>query len=694
MKQLDQSSGNVHVLPTTQALYNKYIADQQLTPENLTANHIRLVEVNSDLQKELGIPNSHCPAVMYPYYATDGAMLPLASARCRLLKPLADQKYWQLPGTGDLGPFLPQGSWDWSSVFANVAQPLMFIEGEVKSIVSGNYLPAIPIVAIGGVWNFKTLLNRTDIEWRNRPVIVCFDHDDGQEPGKYNPNVTLALSRFCEALIMQGAVVSVVHLGPLAEKQGITGKVGLDDYFRKGGKAEMLLDNLSPPPQGCELLAAMFDRYVVVNLPRPVVWDRNTTNVYTFGAFKELHANKWRMDSSGNGSTARKRKVYVAVEFLERHDRPEATKFTIDPTKPAGYLAEAQVINLWEPFKVWDSALVKQESKEAFDKLGATLCGEHWSSVRQWLACYVRHPEQRTSQAVLLATSLTGIGKSLLGEVIGHVVGEAHSTEASLDDIHGKFNADMERMTWVIVNEVNARFNFDGEKFKATITNKSFKVEHKGGAKYDVDNRRRFWLSSNLTVAMRLGAYNRRIWVCYPSVYESNKDEWKAWLKGVTDAYDHGNGEAFLASVRAYLDEVDLAGYDPMDDVVNGEAARELEANSRSATETAAATIMDMWAESGEAVLVYTAAQRQQHSEVILHLDNMCHQRQLTKVMKQIKEGGKVITYYLHGNFKPGEVQVDAAYNRKYVGDVPNKDWVLAWVRQGQWFASATEHLR
>ena len=219
---------NVAPIMTPLARFQAYKEAQSFTSEQINAHNIQCVCDSAVLR----VPAYVLPCVPFFYYNPDGTLGD--RFRVRLLNPTPGKgKYWQPANSGDPGPYLPQGQWDWTAVFADASVPLVIPEGEAKSIIAQDYLKplGIAVMAIGGVAMWRELLRREDIVWRGRKVIIAFDHDDGQEPGQYGPGVALQLSRFAEALAERGAVVSCTQLGIIARDQGMVGKVGLDDYF-------------------------------------------------------------------------------------------------------------------------------------------------------------------------------------------------------------------------------------------------------------------------------------------------------------------------------------------------------------------------------------------------------------------------------------------------------------------------------
>ncbi len=642
-------------------LYTQYLEKQGISQELAAINDIYLASPPDS--RKIGMHELLGPGVVFPYHAPDGKIDPIP--RVRLLIPRPGMKYWQKRGSGDRGPYLPQGRIKWVDVLADASQPIWITEGEVKAIIGGEYMAGLPVLALPGVSN-KTRLLSMDIVWEGRSVVISFDHDVGQTPGTYGAGVFLAIRKLAGALIERGAKVTVCSIGKAGAAQGFEGKLGLDDYFRAGGTVEELFKYLEEPPEGCEILAELISRYVIVTLPKPVVWDAITGHSYTFQNFRDITSNKWEEVDTKSGGRMRK---YKSKEFLEKKDSQRAIGFVMDPSRSYGL--HGDVINTWIPFKEWEGMETSERYKAAFRKLIHTMAGEFPIEIEKWIAHYVLRPWERTTQAVLIATNLQGIGKSLLGEIVGSIVGVDNYAEVEVDGLGEKFNSHLESRTWILINELNARFTAKEGWMKNLVTREHNQIEHKQGATYWVNNLRRYMMNSNEAAAMKLGAENRRVWVCRPSLNTVTADAWKAWLREeVIEPYAHGKGEVFLASCKEALEEVDLNGFDPMAEVINGEAARDLIEDSMSANESAANVILREWMESGNKYLVYFPSTEQQYKPVFTILKGLIRSMGMDRASKVVREDSKGTRYTMVGRFDDGEMVLDTKGTKTYYGNL------------------------
>lgn len=143
------------------------------------------------------------------------------------------------PKTGEERPkyLVPKGSLNRlyvppmfdKSIFEDAKRPLHITEGEKKTLKANQ--EGIDCIGISGLWNFtqkdKSLIPDFDtIDFRGRTVYINPDNDWRNINKNGTPkNLSIAVYRLADALILRGAIVFVVNL-PKSEQ-----KIGLDDYL-------------------------------------------------------------------------------------------------------------------------------------------------------------------------------------------------------------------------------------------------------------------------------------------------------------------------------------------------------------------------------------------------------------------------------------------------------------------------------
>lgn len=132
-----------------------------------------------------------------------------------------------------------------------------------------------------------------------------------------------------------------------------------------------------------------------------------------------------------------------------------------------------------------------------------------------YLAALVQYPGVKFQWAPLLQ-GMEGNGKSLIIRCISKAVGTRYTHLPNAGDIHNKFNAWIEGMLFIGVEEVYTQDRQEAlESLKPLITNDRVEVQGKGLDQRTGDNRANFILCSNHKDAIRKTATDRRYCVFY-----------------------------------------------------------------------------------------------------------------------------------------------------------------------------------
>jgi hypothetical protein len=125
------------------------------------------------------------------------------------------QRYAQPPHSGVCAYFPCTENWE--KISKDTGQGLIFTEGEFKAAAACDN--GFPTIGLGGVWNFMAqreglffLPELEKVDWRKRPVWICFDSDYAT-----NANVCAAMNRLAEELESRGALPLVLLLPDLVE---------------------------------------------------------------------------------------------------------------------------------------------------------------------------------------------------------------------------------------------------------------------------------------------------------------------------------------------------------------------------------------------------------------------------------------------------------------------------------------------
>lgn len=268
------------------------------------------------------------------------------------------------------------------------------------------------------------------------------------------------------------------------------------------------------------------------------------------------------------------------TKWLADPERKRVGKPVFDPTLPTGFVPYAAdsppdpynngQLNLWPGIPDYSTLAYAAGTREArrvrrsWGLFWRGLFGEHWLWVALWVAHMLHYPEQRTSQAVMLTTSVEGIGKSLAGEFIIALLravgdsadsgkGLGMSYDTSRLGLH--FNALMEAKIFIMVNELSAKFNNQEGQIRDMITADEYLVERKNHDAFSVINRRRFYFTTNSSSPIRMGKGQRRILIITPPrTYGDTRGRWGRWIG--TRIADLKKDPKALGTIRQWFDEL------------------------------------------------------------------------------------------------------------------------------------------
>ena len=525
--------------------YREQLASRQISEFEAHKLGLKLVS-EEEASSVLGYPVRH-PGILIPFSAAEGSYF-----RIRMLGGAT--RYRSAKNSGIAPPFMSAlAPWDWSDVKVDISKPVVITEGEFKSIAGCKV--GLPTLGLGGVDMYETLFT-TGWEWHGRAVMICYDHDLGQEPGHYKPGVANALGRLASRMRQFGANVKVLHLGlccPDPEK-----KWGLDDYlhhFDESDRSEAmqkLLGTLTDPPEWCEHLAAMLvDCAYVVGTNHTHIYNLKNGSRKSPTDFHDTHIEKKRWEEGPDGKMKVKQ---VSKIWIEHPSRVTVDNYTLDPRLPFG-VAEDK-INLWKGYPVWPSGEVgkRERIKQDWQKFMEGLFGEHWKWVGLWTAHMLNRPWERSTQAVMLVTMVQGIGKSLYGDIVRDLVGE-HGLEGKASSMFGNFNADMEAKTFIMINELDVKFSSREGQLNDLLTEEFVRMEQKGKDVIILPNLRRWYLTTNASSPCRLSKGQRRVLVINPPrVVGDTRGEWGTWVREEVAGWR--KDDESLGAIREWFDDL------------------------------------------------------------------------------------------------------------------------------------------
>jgi hypothetical protein len=157
--------------------------------------------------------------------------------------------------------------------------------------------------------------------------------------------------------------------------------------------------------------------------------------------------------------------------------------------------------------------------------------------VERWLATLVAHPGVRMKWGLLLASTMQGVGKTTLCEIMRKLVGERNTSSPTAQQlVNSQFNDYASGKRLIYVNEIYAEKSWAAyNNLKSIVTDPSVEINKKYLPTYTLPNWAHFILCSNSTLALPMEEHDRR-WFA-PEVTEETRppESWRdfyAWLEG------------------------------------------------------------------------------------------------------------------------------------------------------------------
>lgn len=211
----------------------------------------------------------------------------------------------------------------------------------------------------------------------------------------------------------------------------------------------------------------------------------------------------------------------------------------------------------------------------------------------QWLGHIVQHPEELPHTSYLMITEQTGIGRNLLGSVMVRVMRGYVAAGISLGPIlDNKFNGRLSQKLLAVVDETREGLSdkryLRGERLKSLITEEHRHIDTKYGLQTVEKNCCRWLMFSNHYDALPFQNNDRRV-IVIENPTQRKLPEYYAWL------YDLVNRPHFIASVRRYLEQVDLSDFNAGSHAPMNEAKIRALGSMMSETEKALIEFRETW---------------------------------------------------------------------------------------------------
>lgn len=532
-----------------------------LSRSGLTTKDIDTVPTPRNVTKKLVDINAASYKIVYP--AIDGK--DTGYYRLRLLedealaegsfgkgnrKQIKPLRYIQPKGTGCRFYYSKLISWQEVANDPNI--PIFMTEGEKKAAKACK--SGYPTIGLGGVHSFtedkELIKDFNNFIWKGRIVYIVYDSDQ-----RNNVNVQHAQVRLAKALLDLGAMPKIIVLpaGPYDKKQG------LDDFLvvkDSASKVEELMDSAIVLAEA-EAMVQFNQEFGVVREMGCVV-EQSTGMLFSTNVFLTLvTANRqhykvsFRTTKKGE-MVEDKKLIPTGPEWIKWPCRTEFNTVVYAPGKPK---IEDTCYNSWRPSEVQMMyEATKQASKKKkpdvrlFNRFMEFLMQtepEHARWLMQWIAYPLQYPGTKLNTAVLFRSTSTGVGKSLLGKIIGRLYGHNFGIVTS-DQIFRPFNQWAVNKQFILGDEVSGSDRrHDTDYLKNLITNTRTEINMKGIRQFTVEDSINYYFTSNHVDALYIEPHDRRFFVVDLDSIELPDDslykELDEWYKSdrVVDLYRH-----------------------------------------------------------------------------------------------------------------------------------------------------------
>lgn len=252
-----------------------------------------------------------------------------------------------------------------------------------------------------------------------------------------------------------------------------------------------------------------------------------------------------------------------------------ATVFDIvyRPEDPAGFIDEHDLAWLntyrpsdvmpevgdWSPFEDFMSYLVPNEDERA-----------HLLKMMAWT---VRNPGKKVRHALLLRSEHQGVGKSMLSEIWSALLGRHNVRKTTTEEISSQFQGFIKQTLLVVLEELNWGVGPIGyNRLKDLITADVVPVNEKYMPVRHWPNHATFVILTNLKTPLIIEDKDRRIFFVDTPAMPRGKEYYSSFASW---------WQSNLGAIRAYLDTVDLEGFDAFAPPPMTEAKRILIDDSR-----------------------------------------------------------------------------------------------------------------
>jgi hypothetical protein len=550
-----------------QSLYNEKLASSGLSPGDGKALGFSFLTREEARAEGIIFAGHALPLLKIPYFdpftgtplAAGPKWPPFFRVRC-LAEPVPVpkkfHKYTQ-PANSAACAYFPRLT-DWAPLLADPTKFLLITEGELKAAKACR--EGYPTIGLGGVDNFRSrkdggemLPELEKINWVQRSVYIVYDSDI-----KMNPHISSAAQRLADELWQRGAIPYLITIPDIAD-----GKSGLDDYLVANNNTAF--DYLFDHAEYISSVKALFDlnkRYAVLTEGTSEVVDmRDGVKIRSEQLVYRTAKRADERRIGPNGQVVHER-VNAARAWLNWMLRVEARRLVFNPALPPLALVDNDCggydFNTWCGFAVEPR---KGDISPFLNLLAHLFTGAPKGTLDwfiNWLAYPVKHPGAKLLTAVVIHGMAHGSGKTLVGETMRRVYGNAY-TVIGQAELEADFNEWAGSKTFILGDDITGIDKLKiHDTLKKMVTQKVARINPKGLTAYELEDRANMLFTSNRANSFYLDRDDRRFFVW--EVPESAGVLARAFYIDYLEWLDERGGAAALLH---WFMHRDTKGFDP-----------------------------------------------------------------------------------------------------------------------------------
>jgi len=212
-----------------------------------------------------------------------------------------------------------------------------------------------------------------------------------------------------------------------------------------------------------------------------------------------------------------------------------------------------------------------------------------------------------------------------------------------------QFNSQEEGKTFVVVNELDVKFNAKEGQLNDLLSSETVSIEQKGKDVISLPNLRRWFFTANASAPCRLSAGQRRVLVINPPrVVADTRGEWGDWVRSSVKLIRRSVGK--LASVRWWFDDLwarEGQGWDSCAPVPITQAALDAAEASKTDSQIIAEHMYEFMV-SAEGCGATHPDLRKQNTKVWGEVTMLVRSHGGRCLRKSVKEDGKVREYIVY----------------------------------------------